>query len=181
MARSRHRSANALIAVLTLVGATGCEPSLNVPQVFPGPDYPLGVQAVINGATWGSVSATATTSGDNLVTIYAGDSLGALSLTFHGTLLGSNFSVQNTQYYTLSSNYIVGSALWTAATVIGSGALTITSADSTSISGNFTLQLAPRTGGATGTIDITDGTFHVPLQHQLPGTPPPGWFPGVDA
>jgi hypothetical protein len=181
MARSAHRVGNALGVLLTLVIGAGCEPSLNVPQVFPGPDYPLGVQATINGATWESGSATATTSGDNLVTIYAGDSVAALSLTFHGTLLGSNFSVQNSQYYTLSSNYIVGSALWTAETVIGSGTLTITSTDSTSISGYFTLQLAPRTGGASGTINITNGTFHLGLQHQLPGTPPPGWFPGVEA
>jgi len=118
--------------------------------------------ATINGAAWSPTGRVAVSKSGTVVAI------AAVSLNSYVVSL----AIGNVATGTFSLNYlnqtaslaIVSNASgqgWTTFTQGGTGTLTITTYTASRIAGTFSFDAAPTSGGATGTLHVTNGSFDI--------------------
>jgi hypothetical protein len=144
------------IALLALVSACSSDPTGTN-----NPGNTTGMSATINGASWvpaGKASA-----------VYSGNifALSGLNLTYGVSLSIGNLTTTGT--YSLSpqnqmaADGIVSSTSggWASAYAGGSGSITFTTLTATHAVGTFAFEAPAGSGGASGTMHVTNGKFDV--------------------
>lgn len=127
-----------------------------------GPGQPVNgsMTAKIDGGNWSASVAVAATYTGNILAIAGTDGNGrtigfatvasAPGTTSIATTVGANASLT------------IGANAWSAGSTIGSGTMVITALTTTGARGTFQFVLSPvASSGATGTRNITEGTFDV--------------------
>lgn len=118
--------------------------------------------ATINGTAWSAVSrvAVSRSTTNNIVAIAAGSSTYTLTFGIGPVTAAGNFSLNFGQPSIAIISAATGQG-WTTATQGGTGSITITTFTANRIAGSFSFEAVPITGGATGTVRVTNGSFDV--------------------
>jgi len=123
----------------------------------------LPLSAVINGVQWGSPVPSVSYNSNNSILAIAGVDLAITASISFGV------RAQVPGVYSLAyQNPVGGSAIitmggkgWGTAFQGGTGTLTITALTTHRVTGTFTFTAAPASGGATGTVTVTNGKFDI--------------------
>lgn len=114
------------------------------------------MSATIDGTAWTAVRVGAPTDRSGPSEVIGSDCVHTLRISLKGMNGPGTYSVSLAEYWTEPQSPLV----WSVTSSGGSGSLTVTTLTRSTISGTFTLALAPNQGTA-GTKVITNGSFDV--------------------
>lgn len=120
-----------------------------------------GLSATVNGAAWCSPAPAATVKG-TIVSVAGLDAglTGAISFAFVGTAAGT-YSLAVGNFNAGIATYTKNGQGWGTGFAGGTGSVTVTTLTSNHVVGTFTFDAAPVSGGATGTVHVTNGVFNI--------------------
>jgi hypothetical protein len=150
-----------VLPVVVLLSAVSCGGSASDGLTGTGNTDSMPLSATIDGSAWGSPAPSATYR--NSIVSIAGIDAGltsAVALAVAATAPGT-FSLafgNNTGGFATISRSGKG---WTSGVQGGAGSVTITTLTSNHVVGTFAFDAPPATGGASGTVHVTNGKFNI--------------------
>lgn len=119
-------------------------------------------RATINGTSWGAASAVGVSRSNNIVAV------AAVSPTYTLAFGISNLSLNQTGTFSLNTGQLnlvnisnAAGQTWSTVAPGSTGSIVITTYTSNRIAGTFSFTAAALSGGATGTLTVTNGSFDV--------------------
>jgi hypothetical protein len=153
------------LALSALVITAGCSSSDSPtgPGGGGGPQGNFGMSATINGTAWTPSGTPAASISNNIFALAALSLSPPYSVSFViGQVAGPGTYTLNYLNSSASSGIVTQSSKgWDTYAVGGTGSVTFTTLTSSHAVGTFVMTAQPATGGATGTITITNGAFDV--------------------
>jgi hypothetical protein len=121
------------------------------------------ISATIDGAAWCSPAAGVSRAGNNSVVAVAGIDLGITASVSFGVVASApgTYSVSPGNATFGSATVTKGGKGWSSALQGGTGSVTFTTLTANHVVGTFAFDAVAASGGATGTVHVTNGKFDI--------------------